>query len=76
MGEELIKSIFTVLTAIVGVAIIAVLVSKNANTAGVVTAGGSAFATDLAAAVSPVTGGAGNSFGGFSGGAGLPNMTL
>ena len=76
MGDELIKSIFTVLTAIVGVAIIAVLVSKNANTSAVISAGGSAFAQDLGAAVSPVTGGSSSSFGGFSGGAGLPNFSL
>lgn len=74
MGEELIKSIFTVLTAIVGVAIIAVLVSRNANTAGVISAGGSAFAQDLAAATGPVTGSGSGSM--FSGGAGLPSMSF
>jgi hypothetical protein len=67
MSEQLITSVVTVLTAIVGVAIIAVLVSKNANTAGVIQAGGSAFGGALGVALSPVTGG-----GGFSGGAGLP----
>jgi hypothetical protein len=50
------ESIITVLTAIVGVAIIAVLVSKNANTSGVLSAGGSAFSKILGAAVSPVSG--------------------
>jgi hypothetical protein len=64
MGNELISSVVTVATAIVGLALIAVLVSKNANTSGVIQAGGSAFASDLSAAVSPVTGssGFGNSF--------------
>jgi hypothetical protein len=62
MSEQLVSSVVTVLTAIVGVAIVAVLVSRNANTAGVIQSAGSAFAADLAAAVSPVTGG------GFSGG--------
>ena len=52
MGEQIV----TVLTAIVGVAIIAVLVSRNSNTAGVIQAGGSAFSNALAVAVSPVTG--------------------
>lgn len=65
-------SITTILLAIVGVAIVAVLVSKNANTSGVINAGGSAFAQDLGTAISPVTGsGGGLSFGnGFPGGAG------
>lgn len=66
MSNELITSVVTVLTAIVGVAIIATLVSKNANTAGVITAGGSAFSQSLSTALSPVTGGGG--FGSFTGG--------
>lgn len=66
MGDHLITSVVTVLTALVGVAIIAVIVSKQANTAGVIQAGASGFAQDLQAAVSPVTGGSG--FGsGFTG---------
>ena len=65
MSESLITSVVTVLMAIVGVAIIAVLVSKNANTTGVIQAGGSAFSGALGTALSPVTGGGG--FGGFSG---------
>ena len=66
MGEQLISSVVTVATAIVGLAIIAVLVSKQANTAGVLQAGGSAFAQDLSAATNPFSGG--SSFGGFAGG--------
>lgn len=61
MEDRLVTSVVTVLTAIVGVAIIAVLVSQRANTAGVLTAGGNAFSNALTAAVSPVTGGGGNS---------------
>ena len=69
MSEQLVTSVVTVLTAIIGVAIIAVLVSKNANTSGVISAGGSAFSQALGTAISPVTGG---SFGSFSSlGAGL-----
>jgi hypothetical protein len=49
-------SFVTVATAIVGVAIIAVLVSSKANTANVVTSAGNAFANDLTAAVAPVSG--------------------
>lgn len=56
MGEQMISSAVTVATAIVGLAIIAVLVSKNANTSGVISAGGNAFSTSLLAAEAPVTG--------------------
>jgi hypothetical protein len=62
MGSQAIGSIVTILTAIVGVAVLAVLVSRNSNTAGVLSAGGSAFAKALGAATAPVTGGG---FGGF-----------
>lgn len=70
MGEQLITSVVTVATAIIGVAIIAVLVSKNANTSGVLQAGGSAFSGALGTALSPVTGasGFGGGFGSFTGG--------
>jgi PRD1 phage membrane DNA delivery len=54
-------AIITVLTAIIGVAIIAVLVSSKAQTGQVLTAGGNAFSKILGAAVNPVSG---NSFGG------------
>jgi hypothetical protein len=43
--------------AIIGVAIVAVLVSKNANTTGVIGAIGKAFSGALGTAVSPITGG-------------------
>jgi len=46
----------TIATAIVGVAILAVLVSKNANTANVIKSAGSSFSGALATAVSPITG--------------------
>jgi hypothetical protein len=69
MSEQLVSSVTTVLLAIVGVAIIAVLVSKNANTTGVIGAGGSAFSQSLATAEGPVTGYTPGGFGGF--GAGL-----
>jgi hypothetical protein len=69
MGDQLIASVVTVLTAIVGLAIIAVLVSKNANTSGVIQAGGSSFAQALTAAVSPVSGSGGLS--GFNAPAGI-----
>lgn len=64
ISESLVSSVTSVLLAIVGVAIIAVLVSKNANTSGVISSGGSAFSQDLGTALSPITGATGFSFGG------------
>lgn len=69
MGDKVITSVVGVLVAIVGVAIVAVLVSKNANTAGVLSAGGGAFSSILKAAVSPVSGG------GFLTSTGIPSMS-
>lgn len=78
MKDELLTSLVTVATAIVGVAILAVLVSKNANTPQVISSAGSAFGNALGVALSPVTGGGGGlgGFGGFSGGAGFPMMSF
>lgn len=69
MSEQLITSVVSVALAIVGVAIIAVLVSRNANTAGVIQASAGGFSQSLATALSPVTGG-GGAFGSFSGASG------
>jgi hypothetical protein len=71
MSNELITSVVTVLTGIIGVAIVATLVSKNANTSGVIQAGGSAFSQSLGTALSPVTGG----FGSFTGGGGSLSLS-
>ena len=68
MSESLITSVTTVLMAIVGVAIIAVLVSRNANTTGVLTAGSQAFSGALGTALTPITGGGGNGTFNFGGG--------
>jgi PRD1 phage membrane DNA delivery len=57
MGDEIIKSLFAVGAAIVGIAIVSVIVSSHSSTAGVIQAAGSALSTDITAAVSPVTGG-------------------
>lgn len=54
--NKLTEAVVTIATAIVGVAILAVLVSQKSNTAGVLQAGGGAFATALGAATGPVTG--------------------
>ena len=48
----------TILLAIVGVAMISVLVSPKAKTAGVIQAGASGFGNALGVAESPVTGSA------------------
>lgn len=57
--NKITEAVVTILTAIIGVAILAVLVSRRSNTAGVMTAGGNAFASMLGAATGPVTGGGG-----------------
>lgn len=53
MGSKVVQ----VLTAIVGVAIVAVLVSKNAQTQQLITSVGSTFSSIIKAAVAPVSGG-------------------
>jgi uncharacterized membrane protein YadS len=55
MTDSLVTSTTTVLLAIVGVAFIAVFLSRNSQTANVINAGGSAFGGAIAAATSPVT---------------------
>jgi len=57
MGDKAITGIVAILTAIIGVAIVAVLVSKQSNTANVLGAGGKAFSSILGTAISPVSGG-------------------
>jgi hypothetical protein len=64
VGNDIISGVVTIATAVVGIAIIAVLVSKNASTGNVIQSATSGFATDISAAVSPVSGG------GFTGGGG------
>ena len=54
--NELVTSITTIALAIVGVAIVATLVSPKAKTSEVIGASGNAFSTSLLAALSPVTG--------------------
>jgi hypothetical protein len=60
MTDQLFQSVTVILTGILGVAILSVIVSRNANTAGVLTAGGNAFSKMLGTAISPVAGGGGN----------------
>jgi PRD1 phage membrane DNA delivery len=58
MGREVFEPIVTIVAGIIGVTIIAVLVSRNAQTANVFAAAGGAFSNVLSTAVSPVTGAA------------------
>lgn len=62
MGYNAIGQIATVFSAIVGVAFLAVLVSKNSQTPEVIKAAGNAFSGGIRAAVSPVVGGSGMQF--------------
>lgn len=72
--NDLWQNIVTIATAIVGIAILAVIVSKNSNTTGVISAATSGFAQDIQAAVSPVTGG-GLGLGSLSNFGGLSNTS-
>jgi hypothetical protein len=57
LTDQLITSVVTVATAIIGVAILAVLVSRQSQTTQVIGAAGNALAADLKAALSPISGG-------------------
>ncbi len=54
MAEKLITTVVTIFVAIIGVAVIALLVSKKSDTVGVIAAGSGGFADALCAAVSPL----------------------
>lgn len=56
MSKDLFEPIVTIVTAIVAVALVAVLVSRNADTGNVLAAFGSAISNMLSAATGPVTG--------------------
>lgn len=55
MADDLISAIVSILTAVIGVAIIALLVSPRASTAGVIQSAGSAFNAIVGQAVQPVS---------------------
>lgn len=57
--NDFISPIVTIMVAIIGVAILSVLVSRNSNTAGVISAGAKGFSGMLGTAMSPVSGGFG-----------------
>lgn len=54
--SDLTEKVTSILVLIVGVAILAILVSNKANTVGVIQAAASGFGNALNVAVSPVTG--------------------
>lgn len=54
--NQILNGVVVIITAIIGVAILSVLVSRNSNTAGVLAAGSQAFSGALGTALSPVTG--------------------
>lgn len=57
MSDNLATGIVSIALGILGVATLAVILSPKAKTAGVIGAGGNALAQNIAAAVSPITGG-------------------
>lgn len=82
--NQLTEAGVTIAMGIIGVAILAVIVSRNSNTTGVLQSLGSAFGNTLAVATGPVTGktptanlsypsGIQN-FGGFGLSGGFPNL--
>lgn len=54
--SDLLNASVSIALAIIGVAFLAVLVSRNSNTTGVISASGNAFSGGLATALSPITG--------------------
>lgn len=57
MGRDLVAAVVTILTAIIGIAIIAVLVGRGSQTSAVISSAGNAFSGILRQAVAPVSGG-------------------
>jgi PRD1 phage membrane DNA delivery len=58
MGREIFEPLVTIAAGVIGVAIIAVLVSNKAQTGNVLASAGGAFSNVLSAATAPVTGNA------------------
>lgn len=54
--NALTEAVVTITLAIIGVAMLSVIVSRNANTTGVIQAAGSAISNAIGVAQSPVTG--------------------
>lgn len=56
--NQLVNGVLVIATAIIGVAILSVILSPRAKTAQVLSAGSNAFSSALSTALSPVTGAA------------------
>lgn len=69
--NKITASTVSVLMAIIGLATLAVIVSRNANTSGVISSAGTAFSKALSTAISPVTGGGGSAIPRFNAGGGF-----
>jgi PRD1 phage membrane DNA delivery len=67
-------TIITIVCSVIGLAIIAVVVSKNAQTPAVLTGAGTALSGIIGAAVGPVSNSQGNNFG-SSGASGVGSVT-
>lgn len=61
--NQLWSGVVAILMAIIGIAILSVLVSRNANTVNVLKSGSQAFSGALGTAMSPVTGASLNTMG-------------
>lgn len=60
--SQLTSGLITILAAIVGIATLSVILSKNANTVGVIQAGSQGFSSLLNAAEAPISGNGLSSF--------------
>lgn len=69
------NSIVTILLAVIGIAALAIIVSKQANTTGVLSTGASAFSQILGTAESPVTGANAGALG-FNGAQSFPQFSI
>jgi len=54
--NSMVEAITTIALAVVGLGVVSVLVSRNANTSAVIQAGASGLANNIGVAESPVTG--------------------
>lgn len=54
--NSFVEGVATIALAVIGLAMVAVLISRNSNTAGVIRAGASGLANNIGVAISPITG--------------------
>jgi len=57
MGKDLLQGVVSIAVAVLGIALVAVLVGRASQTSTVLTSAGSAFSGILKAAVAPASGG-------------------